>query len=112
MTSSKSASKFKVLDVFGASTGFLIDGSQTHRTYLGAFFSLLVFLFVFIYSSQKTLSLAMKDDTEYSSKVMTDSLDFGKAYTNDEIGTRLVFLATILKFDESYGVSLQDMLEL
>ena len=72
--------------MFGASAGFLIDGEDTHKTWLGALFTIIVYALFLVYSSVKTRDFIKVDKTEYYKKVFENDLDTKKNFTNEELG--------------------------
>ena len=65
-TISKRISKsYKLLDTFGESVGFTVDGSATHRTCIGSFVSMIVFILVFIYGFEKYFIMMDREDTNF-----------------------------------------------
>ena len=90
----------------------MIDGSDTHKTCLGAFLSLIVYVFFLIYSSSRTIEFINKDNTEYKTKMFEDDLDTEKTFTNDELGVELIFYAHCKEYNQWLNLGLDSLIDI
>ena len=63
--SSTVGNSYKLLDLFGETIGFTVNGYSSHRTCAGSFVSLIVILITALYSVDKWTVMMDREDTSF-----------------------------------------------
>ena len=83
----KSQGLLQQIDIFGTTKGFLIEGADKHKTKIGGCLSLIVYVLFLVYSGVRARDFVNRGDTVYRSRVVENTLDTEKVFTNEDLGT-------------------------
>ena len=81
----------KQLDHFGEGVKFTVKGQEAYKTFLGATITLLIYLVVMVYGSNKFNKLYHRSDTSYQQVTLESSIDVEQRFSMKELEANFAF---------------------
>ena len=82
---------FKSLDLFGSTIGFQIRGNEAYNTIPGALISLIIYVIVLIYGTNKFFKMYNNLDTNFMQETKAGHIEMNRNFTFGEMEFNIAF---------------------
>ena len=99
----KIANVQKSIDIFGERVNFNIDGSDSHKSFFGAFVTMIIALIVLSYGLDKFILMTEYRDTIHQETTDTGAIDIEKVFPQSETKVNVAFSVYDIQINASGG---------
>ena len=99
----KIANGQKSIDIFGEKVNFNIDGADSHKSFFGAFVTIIITLIVLSYGLDKFILMTEYRDTIHQETTDTGAIDSEKVFPQSDTQVNVAFSVYDIQIDGSGG---------